>query len=304
MSPRPAPPRWPFSSRSGHSGQVGLRCPVAVAGWLPEPTLGRPLLPWCGCPASSGVGALPLRGGCPASSGWMPCPSGVDHLPFLATPTDGYKLHLLGLEVCWGPQGTGPLHPTLTALHSWGLCACEFRGQHGPPPAAHRGLGWGGSIFTWEQGPRTGMDPPLRTPLPPGQSLPPTSTPPGVRACPPAPPPGCALPAPAPKPPQPCVSACPPSPTLGALLPPWRAWGCSVLGSSLGQRSGEAAPLCALGPHGSGRWSLRGRGGAGVRAPGLTGPRLGGGSDQQPSMVAGGAETSRLSPAPPRPCRL
>lgn len=75
---------------------------------------------WCGCPASSGVGAPPLGwmprlfgGGCPASQGWTTLPS--------------WRPQLMGTSFifwAWGcagdPRGLVPC-PTLTALHSWGL---------------------------------------------------------------------------------------------------------------------------------------------------------------------------------------
>ena len=53
---------------SGHAGRVGLGCPVAVAGWLPEPFLGQPFFGvWV--PLLSGVGALPPRGEPPSLPG-------------------------------------------------------------------------------------------------------------------------------------------------------------------------------------------------------------------------------------------
>ena len=64
----------------------------------------------------------------------------------------------------------------------------------------------------------------------------------------------------------------PAPPPRGARLLPWQVWvGCLALGSSLGQCSGEAAPLGGLGPHRGGRRSLGEVPAPASLAPGLAG---------------------------------
>ena len=92
VSPRPAPPRWPFFSHPGTQAMGG-----SAALWQ--------LLAGCLSRFWAGPSA---GGGCPASQGWRPRLSGVDHPPFLATPTDGYRLHLLGLRCAGDPRRLVP----------------------------------------------------------------------------------------------------------------------------------------------------------------------------------------------------
>ena len=162
----------------GHSGDGGLGCPVAVAGWLPELILGWPFCPvWM--LGLSGVDAPPLRGGCPASQGWVPRLSGVDHPPFLVThppfrvtPTDGYRLHLLGLRCAGDPRRLVPCTPPSWHCAPGASPPVSFGGPAMlPPSAAHRGLGRGRSISTWEQGARRTNAPSSEDPTPQGQSL-------------------------------------------------------------------------------------------------------------------------------------
>lgn len=71
-----------------------------------------------------------------------------------------------------------------------------------------------------------------------------------------------------------------------------------MLGSSLGQSSGETVPLCGRGRHGSGRWSCRG--GAGVSVSGSPATDLAGAVISNPPRMLEGLHQS-LSPAPPLP---
>ena len=116
--------------------------------------------------------AWPLRGRCPASQGWVPRLSGVDHPPFLVTPTDGYRLHLLGLRCAGDPRRLVPCTPPSWHCAPGASLPVSFGGPAMPPPsAAHRGLGRGRSISTWEQGARRTNAPSSEDPTPQGQSL-------------------------------------------------------------------------------------------------------------------------------------
>lgn len=134
---------------SGHSGHVGLGCPVAVDGWLPEPFLGQPFF---------GL--------------WVPCLPEVNHPPFLATPSDAYRLHLLGLRCAGDPRGLVPCTPPSGHCTPGASAPASFGGPAVPLICCPQRPGMAGEAFSrGNRVPRGLNGPSSEDPTPQGQSL-------------------------------------------------------------------------------------------------------------------------------------